>query len=174
MVEEYWLVWFFPICQRSLLRGHWPQLEWLFIDPATFAMPYALTFHKALEIVDRDRYFNACCVGGDLVLAQLLPVLREAYGEVQSDQEDWGWFAWFEHSGIKLAVDVFADDDMPQAFTVHLTARVPRFFLGAKVRDTGELEQLQHCVCNALASWPVVNLNAERVDDKYRPAKNTA
>lgn len=131
-------------------------------------MPYVLTFRKTLEITDRDQYFNECCVGGDLVLEQLLPVLRATYGEVQSEQEDWGWFAWFEHAGTKLAADVFAEDDMPQIFTMHLTARVPRLFLGAKVCDTNELEQLRHSVCGALTAWPVSNLDVQRVDSKYR------
>jgi hypothetical protein len=56
-------------------------------------MPYELSFTKKLQLADTEQYINQCCIGGDIVLDVFLPQLRREYGELQSDQEDWGWFA---------------------------------------------------------------------------------
>lgn len=53
-------------------------------------MPYILTFVKPITIAHSEQYINDCCIGGDIVLDQLLPGLRARYGELQSNQEDWG------------------------------------------------------------------------------------
>jgi hypothetical protein len=133
-------------------------------------MPYVVSFVKPVQLVDREQYINDCCVGGDVVLDRLLPSLRARYGtDLQSNQEDWGWFAWFAQSGIKLAVDVHTTDHETGEFAVHLTSSRPRFLLGAKVQDTPELEQLRELVVSQLESWPVERLSVERVDDQYMP-----
>ena len=132
-------------------------------------MPYALTFRKPVTILDREQYINDCCIGGDVVLDQLMPSLKVRYSDIQSNQEDWGWFAWFEQSGVKLAVDVFTNNEATGEFQLHLTSRKPRFLLGAKVEDTPELEQLRQLVVKELEAWSVVQLQIERVDDKYMP-----
>jgi hypothetical protein len=132
-------------------------------------MPYALTFRKPVVITDREQYINDCCIGGDLVIDRLLPALRAKYGELQSNQEDWGWFAWFEQSGVDLAVDVFTNDEAAGEFQVLLTSRKPRLLLGAKVQDTPELEALRQLVVKELEAWSVAQLQIERVDEKYMP-----
>ena len=133
-------------------------------------MPYIVSFVKSVQVADREQYINDCCVGGDVVLDRLLPSLRGRYGaDLQSNQEDWGWFAWFGQSGVKLAVDVHTTDHEIAAFAVHLTSRRPRFLLGAKVQDTPELEQLRELVVSQLESWPVERLSVERVDERYMP-----
>jgi hypothetical protein len=132
-------------------------------------MPYALTFRKQVQIADREQYINECCIGGDVVLDRLLPSLRSTYGELQSNQEDWGWFAWFERSAVKLAVDVFTDDPQTGQFQMHLTSRKPRMLFGSKVEDTPELEGLRELVMKELEAWPVADLRIERVDEKYLP-----
>ena len=133
-------------------------------------MPYVIAFVKPVQVADLEQYINDCCVGGDIVLDRLLPSLRERYGnDLQSNQEDWGWFAWFEESGVKLAVDVHTNDHALGEFQLHLTSRRPRFLLGAKVQDTAELEQLRDLVVSQLQSWPVERLTVERVDEKYMP-----
>ena len=109
-------------------------------------MPYIVSFVKPISIADREQYINECCIGGDVVLEQLLPSLRERYNDLQSDQEDWGWFAGFKQSGIKLSVDVHTNDDTTGEFQVHLTSRKPRLLLGAKIQDTPELESLRDLV----------------------------
>jgi hypothetical protein len=109
-------------------------------------MPYIVSFVKPIVVVEREQYINDCCIGGDLVLEQLLPALRERYTDLWSNQEDWGWFAWFEQSGVKLAVDVHTNDETTGEFQVHLTSRKPRLLLGAKIQDTPELEALPGCL----------------------------
>jgi hypothetical protein len=88
---------------------------------------------------------------------------------VQSNQEDWGWFAWFEQAKVKLAVDVFTDDPQIAQFQMHLTSRKPRFLFGAKVEDTPQLEGLRDLAVRELEAWPVAELKIERVDENYVP-----
>jgi hypothetical protein len=109
-------------------------------------------------------------VAGDVVLNQLLPELRGRYGaDLVSIQEDWGWFAWFEESGIKLAVDVHTDDPKLGEFRVHLTSSKPRFLFGAKIQDTTELASLRDLVVSQLQKWSVERLKVEHADENFRP-----
>ncbi len=128
-------------------------------------MPYTLTFSKQVEIADTDLYINDCCIGGDVVLDRLLPALREKYGnDLQWNQEDWGWFVWFEDGPIKLAVDISTDDDRSK-FQMQLTSRRPRFILSDKVEDGTELEALRELIVRRLKDWPVSKLTVERVNE---------
>lgn len=47
-------------------------------------MPYELSFTKQLDVTNPARYINECCVGGDLVLAALLPALEARYGQLDT------------------------------------------------------------------------------------------
>lgn len=128
-------------------------------------MPYTLTFSKQVEIADTDLYINDCCIGGDVVLDRLLPALREKYGnDLQSNQEDWGWFVWFDDGPVKLAVDISADDDRSM-FQMQLTSRRPRFILSDKVEDGAELEALRELIVRRLKDWPVSKLTVEWVSE---------
>ena len=132
-------------------------------------MPYALKFTKQVQPSQADAYINDCCIGGDVVLDRLLPALRSKYGgDVQSNQEDWGWFAWFEDGTIKLAVDISTEDE-GSTFQLLLTSRRPRFILGDKIEDCIQLESLRELVVKELTTWPVSNLAAQRVNDKFLP-----
>jgi hypothetical protein len=130
-------------------------------------MPYKVSFIKPVEIANREQYFNGCCIGGDIVLSQLLPAIRNTYERLQSEQEDWGWFAWFEKAGIKLAIDVHTSNESTGEFKIHLTSRKPRLFLGPKVQDTPELEGLRELVVSQLQSWGVDHLSVERVNEEF-------
>lgn len=133
-------------------------------------MPYIVGFSKPVPVADADQYINDCCIGGDVVLDRLLPALRERYGsDLQSNQEDWGWFAWFEESGTKLAVDVHTENAESGAFQIHLTSSRPRFLFGPAIQDTSELEQLKDLVLSELRSWQVDQLSTKRVNEKYIP-----
>jgi hypothetical protein len=116
-------------------------------------MPYQLAFTHPVVIGNRADYINECCLGGDIVLDQLLPALRERYGDVAADEEDWGWFAWFDEGNVRLAVDVFTDDPEAGAFRIHLTSRTRRLLVVAKAVDTPELDVLRDIVVDALAAW---------------------
>jgi hypothetical protein len=131
------------------------------------AVPYILSFTRPITIVDREQYINECCIGGDVVLDQLLPAIRERYSKLQSNQEDWGWFAWFEEAGVKLAVDVHTEDPATGQFQVHLTSRKPRLLFGDKIEDTPELDTLQDLVVAKLKAWGAADLTVDHVDENY-------
>jgi hypothetical protein len=130
-------------------------------------MPYALTFSRAIDVTDPEQYINECCIGGDMVLAQLMPALRKRYPDASAVQEDWGWFSWFDLESTKLAVDVHTLAQ--NSFQIHLTSRKSRLLLPAKVADTPELENLREIVLSALNAWPVEGLHSQKVDEKYLP-----
>ena len=132
-------------------------------------MPFSIRFRKPVDVTEAEPYINDCCIGGDVVLERLLPALRQAYGDLEPTQEDWGWFVWFEHVGVKLAVDVFTQDPLTNEFEIHLTSRKARLLRSARVVDTPELEALRRRVVSSLEAWPVTSLIVERLDEKHMP-----
>ena len=133
-------------------------------------MPYSLRFTKPLTVVDRGRYINHGCIGGDQVIERLLPALEVSYGRVRCEQENGGWFAWFERNGRRLAVDVHTEDDRACEFEMHLTSHTRTLLFGSKVQDTAELEELRDLVAAELRAWHVDRLAVERIDGTPRPA----
>ena len=75
------------------------------------------------------------------------------YTDIQTIQEDWGWFIWFRNGNISLAIDVFTDDFDEGAFRVHLTSRTKRLLVLDTVVDTSELEELRALIVSELATW---------------------
>jgi hypothetical protein len=127
-------------------------------------MPYEITFSKKFDIVDRKEYFNDCCIGGDIVLDVLLPELRKTYEDLMTNQEDWGWFAWFTDQKVNLAVDVFCDDPETGSFRIHLTSRVPNWIHGHRTKDTPELDSLRDRVLPTLANWLGIAPQTTRIE----------
>ena len=115
-------------------------------------MPYEIAFTKPVAITDRAQYFNECCVGGDAVVDHLLPAVEARYTDIQSNQEDWGWFIWFKSGSVKLAIDVHTDDGDAGEFRIRLTSQTKRL-LGYKEVDTPELEDLRALVESDLRRW---------------------
>jgi hypothetical protein len=132
-------------------------------------MPFSIRFRKPVDVTEAEPYINDCCIGGDVVLEHLLPALRQSYGDLEPTEEDWGWFVWFEHVGVKLAVDVFTQDPLTNEFEIHLTSRKARLLRSARVVDTPELEALRRRVVSSLEAWPVTSLIVERLDEKHMP-----
>jgi hypothetical protein len=126
-------------------------------------VPYELCFSKRVSITDRDEYFNECCVGGDVVVDHLLPAMKARYSAIQSNQEDWGWFIWFQKGKVGLAIDVHTDDPDAGAFRIHLTSRVKGMLWREKVEDTPELEELLALVTSELAPWVDSAISSERI-----------
>ena len=116
-------------------------------------MPYEATITKRVPVTDREQYINDWCIGGDVVVNQLLPSGRARYTDVQTNQEDWGWFIWFRKGPVSLAIDVFTDDPEEGIFRIHLTSRTKRWLLLDRVVDTPELEELRELVASELAAW---------------------
>lgn len=126
-------------------------------------MPYELSFIKPVQLLDPDEYINECCVGGDKVVERLLPAVRRQYGEVETNQEDWGWFIWIARGAGTLAVDVFTDDSERGEFRVRLTSRTKRLlFLQSEV-DTPELDGLRALVTAELEAWVGAPVRVEHV-----------
>ena len=123
-------------------------------------MPYILEFTRPVVISDREQYINECCVGGDIICEALLPAVRERYQDVESAQEDWGWFIWCKHGPLMLAIDVFTDDAEAGQFRVCLTTRVKKLF-GYKDADTPELDELRAFVERALQGIGATNIRLE-------------
>jgi hypothetical protein len=130
-------------------------------------MPYELSFTKRLQIPDREHYINECCVGGDLVVNQLLAPVEARYEDIQTEQEDWGWFIWFRDGGTRLAVDVFTDDPDAGLFRIHLTSRIKRMLIGDKIVDTPELEELRRLVLSELSGWVDGTITIGSLDETY-------
>ena len=130
-------------------------------------MPYEVTFRKRVEVVDREQYINECCVGGDIIVNRLLPSVRARYADIQTEQEDWGWFIWFNKGRVKLAIDVFTDDPEQGLFRIHLTSRTKRFFLSDTVVDTPEFEELRALIESELAAWGGQAIRTTQLDRNY-------
>ena len=130
-------------------------------------MPYELSFTKPLPPLNREDYINECCVGGDIVVDQLLPLVRAKYTDIQSNQEDWGWFIWFRKGAVGLAIDVFTEDPERGGFKVHLTSNTKRFLVLNSVIDTPELEELRTLVMTELESWTGNPIKITHLDRNY-------
>lgn len=124
-------------------------------------MPYEIAFTRAVPIQDRDRYINECCVGGDAVVDALMPAVASRYQDIQSNQEDWGWFIWFRKASVKLAIDVHTDDGDAGEFRIRLTSQTRRL-LGYKEADTPELEELRALVESELRQWAATITSVSR------------
>ena len=127
-------------------------------------MPYELSFVKRVPISDRDQYINECCVGGDAVVDELLPVIQRIpeYSHIQSNQEDWGWFIWFRKGPVRLAIDVHTDDGDAGEFRARLTSTLKRFLWRYAEIDTPELEELLQLVVRELKRWSGSDVRVER------------
>ena len=130
-------------------------------------MPYEIAFTRRVTIADREEYINECCVGGDVVADQLLPTVRSRYTDVDTGQEDWGWFIWFRQGQVKLAIDIFTDDPDSGEFRMHLTSRTKRLLFLDTVVDTPELEDLLEWVTSALNVWAGTPVKVTRLDSPH-------
>ena len=130
-------------------------------------MPYEVSFKKPVPLLDREEYINECCVGGDAVVNRLLPSIQARHTDIQTNQEDWGWFIWFRMGNVRLAIDVFTDDSQDGQFRIHLTSRTRRLFLFERVTDTDELEDLRSLVESELRAWDGRGIKVEHLDRNY-------
>ncbi|OWQ47888.1 hypothetical protein CDL60_04650 [Roseateles noduli] len=115
-------------------------------------MPFEIEFTKKLPSLDRDLYINDCCVGGDVVAGVLLPSIAAIFGEQKPVQEDWGWFIWFDHAGVRLSVDIGCDDPESGSYRIFLTSR-RQGWLKVEVMGTEELDTLLETILDALQEW---------------------
>lgn len=104
-------------------------------------MPYEISFKKAVTVADPEIYINDCCWGGDVVQAQLLPLIEGQYDDVEANQEDWGWLIWFRSGNVHLQINITTDSK--DEFRIHLVSlRKHKKFLFTReeIVDLPELE----------------------------------
>ena len=130
-------------------------------------MPYELSFTARVPTGPREEYINECCVGGDAIVDLLLPSIQARYATIDSGEEDWGWYIWFEHGELKLAIDVFTDDPDDGEFRIHLTSRRTRRFFRDTVVDTPQLEELRTLVVAELQRALGMAIQVRPVDENY-------
>ena len=130
-------------------------------------MPYELKFTKFIPVDDRDVYFNECCIGGDEISSQFLPMVRENYSDVQNDQEDWGWFIWFKGGKSKLAIDIFCDDPDEGIYRVFLTSQMKPSFFGYRIIDSDDLVLLKTRAEEVLANWVDSEIEVTQLDKNH-------
>ena len=136
-------------------------------------MPYQLAFTKPLKVDDPGKYYNDCCYGGDIVVAELLPVVSQGRSEVRTEQEDWGWFIWCKEGSVDLAVDVFCDDPDKGTYRIFLTSKIKRFGMFEKIEDAPALESLRQVVASKLESWTGVAPSLLTLDANHDPVGGT-
>ena len=130
-------------------------------------MPYELSFIARVPTLPREQYINDCCVGGDAIVGLLLPSVQARYANIDSGEEDWGWYIWFETGELKLAVDVFTDDPDAGEFRIHLTSRRKRRFFRDTIVDTPQLEELCTLVVAELQRALGTTIHVRPVDENY-------
>ena len=126
-------------------------------------MPYEIAFTRAVTITSDDS-INNCCIGGDIDVDALMPSVHARYTDIESNQEDWGWFIWFKKGPVKLAIDVHTDDAGAGEFRIRLTSRTKRLF-GHKEADTPELEELRTLVESELRKWSATGITTRADSD---------
>jgi hypothetical protein len=153
--------------RRSAIVNCLPQSSIVIRKSSIDLMPYEISFTKPVVIADREQYINECCVGGDVVRDQLLPVVSGNYENIDTEQEDWGWFIWFRKGPVRLAIDIFTDDSDAGSFRVHLTSRKKRILFSNVVVDTSELDILKDAVVSQLANWGASAISVVKLDEHY-------
>ena len=116
-------------------------------------MPYEFSFTRRFTVNDAEIYINQCCWGGDVVRDRLLPTVTANFEDIQTAQEDWGWFIWFRNGPVRLAIDIFCDDPKTGAFRVHLSSWRRMLFFARSFVDSPELEKVKDLVCSEIQAW---------------------
>jgi hypothetical protein len=135
-------------------------------------MPYELSFSKPIAVSDESQYINECCYGGDVVADLLLPTVKGRFEDIQTHQEDWGWFIWFRRGSALLAIDIFCDDPETGSFRIHLTSRAKRWLLPDIVTDLPELGEVKDLVIPLLQEWTGSRCQVIRLDKNHMPIED--
>jgi hypothetical protein len=116
-------------------------------------VPYELSFAKRLTVPNSDLYINDCCWGGDQIRDYLFPLVEGRFENIQTGQEDWGWYLWFRKPPLRLAIDIYTDDFEQGEFRVRLFCQRKKGFFDRSEIDTPELEKLKDEVVARLGHW---------------------
>ena len=131
-------------------------------------MPYEISLRKSVTVADDSIYINDCCRGGDVIRDYLLPFVEAQYQEIETLQEDWGWFIWFRTGDAFLEINITTDSK--DEFRIHLVSarRKKKFlFMRSIVVDLPELEDLKTMIVPAIESW-ANDVKVEKLDENFR------
>lgn len=122
-------------------------------------MPFEIRFSKKLEIKDSDKYINECCIGGDLVLAEIEKagfVSDKTNEKVSRGQEDWGWYLWFWRGNAKFEVNICFDNEEevdPAGYRIHIIRQIKAGLFSKKMEDTDEVGEIKDEVKERIERW---------------------
>ncbi|HET9839200.1 MAG TPA: hypothetical protein VFR84_13265 [Candidatus Angelobacter sp.] len=129
-------------------------------------MAYEITFAAKAAIPDRGIYINDCCWGGDVIRDRLLPILRRRHDDIQTNQEDWGWFIWMDRRPYWIAIDIMCNDKESGEFLIHISATYRKWFW-SKAVELEEVRLLKEIVVKALAEFGTVT-RTQRFSPDFR------
>ena len=126
-------------------------------------MAYEIEFAAKFTVADPELYINDCCWGGDVVRDKLLPIVNVGFSDVQTLQEDWGWFIWMDRGPRRICVDIFCDDKETGKFRIMITASQRSWFRRKPVDESG-IEPLKNVVVNEIAKFGQI-ARVEKISD---------
>jgi hypothetical protein len=145
----------FFLCFESAV---WARQNWI--------MAYVIEFTATLNVSDPKIYINDCCWGGDVIRDGLLPVVSPEYEDVQTTQEDWGWFIWMRRGQQWSGVDIYCDDKESGAFRI-LISGWQRRWLRRKHVEGDDLEHIKEVTVNEISKWGKI-IKVQRLSPDYR------
>jgi hypothetical protein len=116
-------------------------------------MAYEIRFTKNFTPPDPSLYNNNSCWGGDLVTQQLLPDITPNFEDVESGQEDWGWFIWCWHDKVRLEINIICDAPQTGGFRIQLYANKKTLPFLTGPENPEELEKIRQLVCTRVEAW---------------------
>jgi hypothetical protein len=117
-------------------------------------VPLELTFAlPGLQPPADADYINDCCWGGDVITARLLAALPRSHRDVDTGQEDWGWYLWITEGDLRLEFNVFCHSPAQASFQAHLIALRRRRILSNIIIDHPALDELAALAIPLLESW---------------------
>jgi hypothetical protein len=115
-------------------------------------MAYEIEFRAKFTVADPEVYINDCCWGGDVIRNKLLPVVRAGFRDVQTSQEDWGWFIWMKRGTKRISIDIFCDDKEGGTFRIRI-AGSQKGWINRKPLDDSEVESIKNMVINEIGKF---------------------
>jgi hypothetical protein len=119
-------------------------------------MAYEIEFTAQISVANPNIYFNDCCWGGDVICERLLPFVRGRFSDIQTAQEDWGWFIWFRQGAVLLAIDIFCDEKESGRFRVHISANKKKWLIFRSAVGPPETAEIKEAVVGEIRKWGTI------------------
>jgi hypothetical protein len=119
-------------------------------------MAYEIEFTAQISVSNPHIYINDCCWGGDVVRDRLMPLVRGRFSDIQTAQEDWGWFIWFRRGAVLLAIDIFCDEKATGRFRIHISANKKKWLILRSTVDSSETSEIKEAVAGEIRKWGTI------------------